>query len=60
MGIFVLKPFVVGKLSMFSERQNDALMHREDLKGGVTALESVFLCTNFRRHLIGNIGGHLV
>ena len=33
MGIFILKPLVVGKLSVFSEMQNDALMHREGLKG---------------------------
>ena len=33
MEIFVLKPFVVGKLSLFSGMENDALMHREGLKG---------------------------
>ena len=33
MEIFDLKPFVVGKLSLFSEMSNDALMHREGLKG---------------------------
>ena len=32
MEIFVLKPFVVGKSSLFSG-ENDALMHREGLKG---------------------------
>ena len=30
---FVLKSFVIGKLSLFSGMQNDALMHREALKG---------------------------
>ena len=33
MEIFILKPLVVGKLSLFSEIQNDALMDRVDLKG---------------------------
>ena len=33
MEIFILKPLVVGKLILFSEMQNDALMHREGLKG---------------------------
>ena len=33
MEIFILKPLVVGKLSLFSGMQNDALMHREGLKG---------------------------
>ena len=33
MEIFILKPFVVGKLSMFSGMYNDAWMHREGLKG---------------------------
>ena len=33
MGIFALKPLVVGKLKMFSGMLNDALMHREGLKG---------------------------
>ena len=33
MEIFILKPLVVGKLSIFSEMQNDALMHCENLKG---------------------------
>ena len=33
MEIFVLKPFVEGKLSLFSGIYNDALTHREDLKG---------------------------
>ena len=33
MEIFVLKPSVVGKSSMFSGMLNYALMHREDLKG---------------------------
>ena len=33
MEIFLLKPSVVGKLSLFSGMQNDALMHREGLKG---------------------------
>ena len=33
MEIFILKPLVVGKLSPFSEMQNDALKHREGLKG---------------------------
>ena len=32
MEILVLKPLVVGKLSVFSGMYNDALMHREDLK----------------------------
>ena len=30
---FVIKPLVVGKLSLYSGMKNDALMHREDLKG---------------------------
>ena len=33
MEIFVLKPLVVGKLGLFSEIYDDALMHREGLKG---------------------------
>ena len=33
MEIFVLKPFVLGKFSIFSWMWNDALMHREGLKG---------------------------
>ena len=33
MEIFVLKPLVVGKLNLFSGMENDALMHREGLKG---------------------------
>ena len=33
MDIFVLKPFIVGKLGLFSRMQNDALMYREGLKG---------------------------
>ena len=33
MVIFVLKPLVVGKLGMFLGMENDALMHREGLKG---------------------------
>ena len=33
MDIFILKPLVVGKLSLFSEMFDDALMHREGLKG---------------------------
>ena len=33
MEIFILKPLVVGKLSLFSGMENDALMHREGLKG---------------------------
>ena len=33
MEIFVLKPFVVGKLSLFLGMYIDALMHREGLKG---------------------------
>ena len=36
MEIFVLKPFVVGKLGLFSVMQNDALMHREGLKGVIS------------------------
>ena len=32
MEIFIQKPLVVGKLSLFSGMQNDALMHREGLK----------------------------
>ena len=31
--IFVLRPLVVGQLSLFSGMENDALMHREGLKG---------------------------
>ena len=33
MEIFILKPLVVGKLNMFLGMKNDALMHREGLKG---------------------------
>ena len=33
MAIFLLKPLVVGKISLFLGIQNDALMHREGLKG---------------------------
>ena len=33
MEIFIEKPLVVGKLSLFSGILDDALMHREDLKG---------------------------
>ena len=33
MEILVLKPFVVGKVNVFSGMSNDALMHREGLKG---------------------------
>ena len=33
MEIFILKPLVVGKISLFSGMSNDALMHREGLKG---------------------------
>ena len=29
----ILKALVVGKLGVFSRMQNDALMHREGLKG---------------------------
>ena len=33
MKFFIKKPFVVEKLGLFSGMSNDALMHREDLKG---------------------------
>ena len=33
MEIFILEPLVVGKLSLFTGMWNDALMHREGLKG---------------------------
>ena len=33
MEIFAPKPFVLGKLSIFSWMQNDVLIGREDLKG---------------------------
>ena len=33
METFVLKPYVVGKLNLFSGMQNDALVHRAGLKG---------------------------
>ena len=33
MEVFLLKPSVVGKLSLFSGMLNDALMHRAGLKG---------------------------
>ena len=33
MGIIIIKPLVVGELSLFSGIYNDALMHREGLKG---------------------------
>ena len=32
MEIFILKPLVIGKLSLFSVMWNDALIHRESLK----------------------------
>ena len=46
MEIFVLKTLVVGKLNLFSGMSNDALNHREALKGLVQAKiikKSVFL-----------------
>ena len=33
MEISILKPLVVGELGLFSGMWNDALMHREGLKG---------------------------
>ena len=33
MEIIIIKPLVVGELSLFTGMQNDALMHREGLKG---------------------------
>ena len=33
MDIFLLKPLVLAKYIVFSGMQNDALMHREGLKG---------------------------
>ena len=33
MKIFVLKPFIIEKLSVFSGMYNDALLHREGLNG---------------------------
>ena len=33
MEIFILKPLVVAKLDLFLRMWNDALMHREGLKG---------------------------
>ena len=33
MNMYVLKPLILKKLSHFSVKQNDALMHREGLKG---------------------------
>ena len=33
MEILILKPLVVGELSLFSGMQNEALMHHEGLKG---------------------------
>ena len=33
MEIFILKPLVVGKLSLLSGTENGASIHREDLKG---------------------------
>ena len=33
MEIIIIKPLAVGKLSVFSGMWNDALMHREGLKG---------------------------
>ena len=33
MGIFILKPLFVGKLSLLSGKYYDALMNREGLKG---------------------------
>ena len=38
MEIFVLKPFVVGKLSLFSGMKNDTLMHREGFGLNLIAL----------------------
>ena len=40
MGIFVLKPLVVRKLGLFSGMENDALMHREGLKGNHSSSKS--------------------
>ena len=31
--IFIIKPLVVGELNQFTGIQNNALMHREGLKG---------------------------
>ena len=31
MEMIIIKPLVVGKLSLFTRMENDALMHREDL-----------------------------
>ena len=33
MEILIVKPLVVGKLSLFLGMKNDALVHREGLKG---------------------------
>ena len=33
MEMFILKPLVVGELSLFSGKKYDALMYREGLKG---------------------------
>ena len=38
MEIFILKPLVIGKLSLFSGIQNDASIHREGLNGYVLNL----------------------
>ena len=38
MEIFLSNPLVVGKLSMISGTYNDALMHREGLKGQFSRL----------------------
>ena len=47
MKIFVLKPLGFRKLSYFSEMRNDALMHREGLKGYWRPLQNVWLATHF-------------
>ena len=41
MGIFILKPLVLRKLSLF-KNENDALMHREGLKG-VTVWRKIYI-----------------
>ena len=48
MEFFILKPLVVGKLSLFSGMQNDASMHRETLERP-SALKIVFFMSTQRK-----------
>ena len=43
MVIFLLKPLVVGKTIVFSGMWNDALMHRDGLKGWINQQENTII-----------------